>query len=94
MSAITVAPFGTHFFSELVEVDILYLALFPDQKKNFLNIPFIQQCSNKLTEILPDAKRHEELIRVIDPAECLDQRKLKLRANVLKQDVAYYIEPL
>ena len=28
---------GTHFFNDLVEMDILYLALFPDRKDNFWN---------------------------------------------------------
>jgi pyruvate,water dikinase len=34
---------GTHFFSDLVETDILYLAVFPQRQDNRLNEKFFEQ---------------------------------------------------
>ena len=39
---------GTHFFNDLVEMDILYLALFPGRKGNSWNHPFFEQTPNRL----------------------------------------------
>ncbi|MBS1138485.1 MAG: pyruvate, phosphate dikinase, partial [Proteobacteria bacterium] len=46
---------GTHFFSDLVETDILYLAIFPQRHDNRLNTAFFEQQPNRLAELLPPA---------------------------------------
>ncbi len=62
--------FGTHFFQDLVEAEIRYLPLYPDSKDNAFNEHFFLNAKNILSELLPDAKRLEEVVRVIDvPAE-------------------------
>ena len=77
---------GTHLFSELVEMDILYLALFPHQQGNFLHERFFEQAPNKLTSFLPDAGVWMPVLRVIEP----DQGQVILNANTLKQHVICY----
>ena len=57
---------GTHFFNDLVELDILYFALFPGRPHNHWNREFFLQSPNRLAELLPDAAKWAPLLRVID----------------------------
>jgi pyruvate,water dikinase len=79
---------GTHLFSELVEMDILYLALFPQQQNNQWNREFFEQCDNALERYLPEAKHHTDVIRVVEPEDSI----LELNANALKQKVVCYVK--
>jgi hypothetical protein len=78
---------ATHFFSEMVEADILYLALFPNQKDNLINWPFLEETKNKLTELLPDAEEFVDFVRVIDIADLPGTAGAKLHADTVKQHV-------
>ena len=57
---------GTHFFSDLVETDILYLAIFPQRQDNRFNQDFFDQQPNRLVELLPNAADWAGCVRVID----------------------------
>ncbi|MHB0956171.1 MAG: PEP/pyruvate-binding domain-containing protein [Pirellulaceae bacterium] len=57
---------GTHFFNDLVELDILYFALFPGRPQNHCHREFFLQSPNRLAELLPDAARWSPLLRVLD----------------------------
>jgi hypothetical protein len=83
---------GTHYFSDLVESDILYLALFPGRQNNFLSLDFFEQSPNKLAALLPDAADWAGVVRVIDVADVADGRDLILYANSLKQQVFCYFQ--
>jgi len=86
---------GTHFFNELVEMDILYLALFPNRKGNGLNRAFFEQSPNRLTELVPDAGVWTEVVRIIDvPQSGADTRTLKLHADTPAQRVICYVIPV
>jgi hypothetical protein len=81
---------GTHFLSELVEMDILYLALFPRQKGNRLNEDFFEATENRLGDLVPEAKRWEHAVRVIDvPA---GGPHVRLLANAQDQKVVCYLD--
>jgi len=82
---------GTHFFNELVESDILYLALFPDREGNFLNEAFFDRSPNKLAELLPDAARRSDVVRVIDAADLGNGGTINLHADALSQKVVCYL---
>ncbi len=58
--------FGTHFFQDLVEADIKYLPLYPDQKTNLFNEEFFLNSENSLSKLLPDYERYEKVVKVID----------------------------
>ncbi|MFZ1326746.1 MAG: PEP/pyruvate-binding domain-containing protein [Candidatus Contendobacter sp.] len=83
---------GTHFFSDLVETDILYLALFPQREDNRLNEAFFDQQPNRLAELLPNAAEWAECVRVIDLPNDQCRAVLRLNANTLKQNVFCYLE--
>jgi len=83
---------GTHFFSELVEMDMLYLALFPDSPGNVLNHGFFEQADSRFLDILPKASAHADVIRVIDTAALADQAPIRFYADTLKQRVICYVD--
>ena len=83
---------GTHFFNDLVEMDILYLALFPGRKGNSWNYAFFEQTPNRLAELLPSDARWSECVRVIDMPADSHGAALKLNANALTQEVLCYLD--
>ena len=83
---------GTHFFNELIEADMLYLALFPERKSNLLNQPFFEESKNSLARLLPDAKRYENVVRVIDTSDLPTGVKVRLYADAFNQRVLCYME--
>jgi len=82
---------GTHFFNDLVEANMLYLAVFPGRGGNSLNEAFFEQQHNLLGTLLPDAEAWSHVVRVIDPAEVLDGRALYLHADCLAQRALCYV---
>jgi hypothetical protein len=57
---------GTHFLNELIEADMLYFALFPDRTGNRLDERRILEWPNRLGELLPEARKFAEIVRVVD----------------------------
>jgi len=63
--------YGTHFFQDLVEDEILYLAVNPDLPSSGFNAAFFGRAHNALLELFPDAAAYADLVRLIDvPAAC------------------------
>jgi pyruvate, water dikinase len=83
---------GTHFFSEMVEMDMLYLALFPDRESNTINEQFFEESPNVLSELLPGEAKWSNAIRVVDVAKQGNPNSLKINANTIKQEVFCYLE--
>ncbi|MBU8870416.1 MAG: PEP/pyruvate-binding domain-containing protein [Gemmatimonadales bacterium] len=60
--------FGSHFFQDMVESDIHYLALYPDDQDSVFNEEFLHGADNILSELLPDSRRFADVVRVVDIA--------------------------
>jgi hypothetical protein len=58
--------FGTHFFQDLVETDIFYVAIFPGHKGFSFNEKWFASQPNHLDRLLPDKARYADVIKVID----------------------------
>lgn len=82
---------GTHFFNDLVEMDMLYFVVYPHQYDNVLNREYFKKVSNNLLRLIPDATPWESVVKVID-CSCPGQDKICLSANTLKQNVICYFE--
>jgi hypothetical protein len=78
--------FGSHFFQDLVEADIFYLALFPDIFPCTLNSDWLYQCSNLLEAMMPNSSRFKPVVKVID----VKQMNLLLLADVVAQQLVCY----
>jgi len=82
---------GTHFFSEMIEMDILYFALFPNREGAFLRQEYFLGGTNRLAELVPEARPWEKVIRVLDVGEPPDGLCPVINANPVKQRVVCYL---
>jgi GAF domain-containing protein/predicted nucleotidyltransferase len=73
--------FGTHFFQDLVEAEIAYLPLYPDDPSVVFNREVLYGAPNLLAELLPDAARFSDVVRVIDVKRIAGGRTLTLVMN-------------
>jgi hypothetical protein len=60
---------GTHFFNDLVEHGMLYVAYFPKKAGNSLDEAWFRQTPSRLLELEPEASPLAEVVRVIDCTE-------------------------
>jgi len=81
---------GTHFFNDLVEMDILYLAVFPEKPGHRINETFFLQMPNHLTDLLPDAASWIGAVKVIDTADLPFGTQLYLNVDSMKQHAICY----
>ncbi len=58
--------YGTHFFQDLIEGDIVYLPVFPNKAATSFNRKFFNGSPSILAEILPDYSDFDDVIQVID----------------------------
>lgn len=82
---------GTHFFNDLVEMDMLYFALYPQRYDNIFKSEFFHKSENKLEQLLPDATALKAVVRVIDAQE-KDGFSICLNADVTKQSAVCYLK--
>ncbi|MBE3134206.1 MAG: PEP/pyruvate-binding domain-containing protein [Acidobacteria bacterium] len=61
--------FGTHFFQDLVEAKIKYLALYPDEEGVIFDEAFFRRSPNALASLIPDCAHLQHVVRVIDIEE-------------------------
>lgn len=83
---------GTHFFSELVEADMLYLVLFPEHADTILDMSWLENRNNRLTELCPEGALFSDTLRVFS-TEDVDQQIMLLRADTLAQRMVLYLAP-
>ncbi len=83
---------GTHFLNELIEMNVLYLALFPQQQRNELNERFFLDAPNRLLDAVPQAVQWQDVVRVVDPRDVLAvDRSAVLSADAGKQEAVVFI---
>lgn len=83
---------GTHFLNELVENNMLYLALFPKQGSNFLNEEFFLKERNRLLDLVPSAAKWADAVHVIETKDLPNGNTVNLWANAVDQKVVCYIK--
>lgn len=86
---------GTHFLNELIEENILYLALFPNRGNNQLDEGFFRSAVNLLPTLLPEDAKWADMIRVIEPGQGLADGVI-LQADAKAQTVVccwHHVDP-
>ncbi|MBU0985227.1 MAG: PEP/pyruvate-binding domain-containing protein [candidate division Zixibacteria bacterium] len=73
--------FGTHFFQDLVEAQIRYLPLYPDDKGAVFNEAFFTDSPNVFADVVPELASLAETVRVIDVARATGGQVLKILMN-------------
>ena len=68
--------FGTHFFQDLVESEIRYLPLYPDEPGARFNEAFLRDGPNSLAELAPEFRDLAGVVTVIDVGRASGGRRL------------------
>jgi len=83
--------YGTHFFQDLVEAQVVYLPLYPDNPESKYNEAFFSGSPNSLLELLPDAGDLLDYIRVIDVPAASGGAHVQLVADPQAQRAVCYL---
>lgn len=75
--------FGSHFFQDLVETGIFYLALFPDRDGCLFRPELLAEQPNRLADLLPASEELAHVVRVVD----FPPPGLLLQADIISQQV-------
>jgi hypothetical protein len=73
--------FGTHFFQDMVEMDIFYMAIYPEKDGVLFNTAWIKKQPNILTDLMPDDARFAAVVKVYD----VRNKDLRLLSDIVTQ---------
>jgi pyruvate,water dikinase len=83
---------GTHFFNDLVEFDMQYMALYPDRKDNIFNEQFFLKAPNMLAGLVPDAAAWADTVKVIDRMDVSPGSEMILSVDSMNQKAVCYLQ--
>src|SRR3989339_429185 len=75
--------FGTHFFQDLVETNIFYVALFTEKENVYFNEKWFKPLKNSLVKIVPENEKYQDVLKVYDVSD----KHVKIMADILSQKV-------
>ncbi len=78
--------YGTHFFNDLVEADIIPIAIYPEEKGTFINERFLLLAPNELSKTVPDMARHEDVVHLIHMPSAADGNLLHIYQDAQNQE--------
>jgi hypothetical protein len=84
--------YGTHFFQDLVEAQIIYLPVYPDDPGSEFNAEFLARAPNALSALVPGAGDYEPWVRVLDVPAAANGRRVQVVANPQTQEAVCYLE--
>lgn len=84
--------FGTHFFQDLVEAGIRYLALYPDDDDILFARDFFLNSANRLPDLVPDFADLADVIKVIDVPACTDGKILNIHMNAEMEEAVGFLD--
>jgi pyruvate, water dikinase len=82
---------GTHFFNDLVELDMLYLGICPGREGHRFSVDLLAAAPNRLGDLLPGAEPWANVVRVIDSRRGDAWNEATLYANVLDQKAVCFL---
>ncbi|MCX5805517.1 MAG: PEP/pyruvate-binding domain-containing protein [Proteobacteria bacterium] len=80
--------FGTHFFQDMVEMNIFYMAIYPEQEKVIFNMLTMESTSNLLEEFAPEDRQYVDVVRIYDVRE----KNLILLSDIVAQEMVCYFD--
>ncbi|NIU76758.1 MAG: pyruvate, phosphate dikinase [Gammaproteobacteria bacterium] len=83
--------FGTHFFQDLVEAEIRYLPLYPDEPDTVFDEAFLLDAPNRLPGLVPDFAHLAGAVRVIHVPDVADGRILRVLMNGDQDEAVGYL---
>jgi hypothetical protein len=79
--------FGTHFFQDLVETDIFYVALFPGRNGVVFNSDVLAGLPNILTNLMPESAKYQDVVKVHDARG----ENLQIMCDMMTQRVVCFL---
>ncbi len=73
--------FGTHFFQDMVEMDIFYMAIYPEKDSVIFNAAWMKKQPNILMDLMPDDARFLDVVHVYD----VRAKDLRLLSDIVTQ---------
>ncbi len=80
--------YGTHFFQDLVENRIFFVAIFPWKEDVYYNSSWQDGLTDILEKVLPEERRYRDVVRVFDVRD----KKVRIVSNVVQQKVMCFFE--
>nr|MDO8114172.1 PEP/pyruvate-binding domain-containing protein [Candidatus Sigynarchaeota archaeon] len=85
---------GTHFFNDLVELDMTYFAIYPGKEGNRIKKDFFVTSKNSLASYTDDAISWNNILRVIDANENKNLGEIMINMNSMDQRGFCYVKKL
>jgi pyruvate, water dikinase len=73
--------YGTHFFQDLVEAEIIYMPIYPEQPDAAYNTRFFTEAENYLAQIEAGLQAYESIVKVLDIPAMANQRHIRVMAD-------------
>jgi hypothetical protein len=80
--------FGTHFFQDMVEMDIFYMAIYPEKDGVLFNTAWMKKQPNILADLMPADARFANVVHVYD----MRARDLRLLSDIVTQKMICFFE--
>jgi hypothetical protein len=72
----------------MVEMNIFYMAIYPEQEKVVFNTSMMESMRNLLEEFVPEDKQYADVVRVYDVKE----KKLILLSDIVAQEMVCFFD--
>ncbi|HRS98377.1 MAG TPA: PEP/pyruvate-binding domain-containing protein, partial [Smithella sp.] len=73
--------FGTHFFQDMVEMDIFYMAIYPEKEGVIFNTAWMKKQPNILTDLMPNDGKFANVVYVYDVRD----KDLRILSDIVTQ---------
>jgi hypothetical protein len=84
--------YGTHFFQDLVEAQIIYLPVYPDRTQTEFQPDFFDDAQNVLLDLFPQAAEYEQVLHLIDVPQTARGAYANVVADPQHQHAVCYLE--
>ncbi len=86
--------YGTHFFQDLVESDMLYLPVYPDDDAADFNTEFFARSPNIMKNLLPELSSFEDVVHVIDVLAATSGASAKVIADLETRSAVCFLDKI
>lgn len=83
---------GTHFYNDLVEMDMTYLGLMPQRSDTQLHEDLILNTPNIFEKLLPDKQKWADIIHVVSSTSNDVYKKMFLYVDAIKHEAICYLD--
>jgi hypothetical protein len=80
--------FGTHFFQDLVETSIFYLAIFPENPEVIFHRNILDRFENVLETLVPESSKYQDVVKVYETGK----QGLRIMADIVSQKLICFIK--